>query len=107
MTVASKPARWQGSDEALRAVQVAFDVEAAVLEAVRRAACDRNLSASDQIRRILGLPVSRRPKRPRLTVTLTPEDYAALAARYGLDAQDRLAIKERVTQELIEFAQIK
>jgi hypothetical protein len=107
MTVADRPARWQGSDEALRAVQVAFDVEAAVLEAVRRAACDRNLSASDQIRRILGLPVSHRPKRPRLTVTLTPEDYATLAARYGLDAQDRLAIKERVTQELIDFAQKK
>jgi hypothetical protein len=104
MTVARRPARWQGSDDALRAVQIAFDVEAAVLEAVRRAAFERNLSTSDQIRRILGLSVSRHPKRPRLTVTLTPEDYATLAARYGLDARDRLAIKERVTQELIEFA---
>jgi hypothetical protein len=104
MTVPRKPARWQKSDEALRAAQIAFDVEAAVLEVVRRAAFEHNLSASDQIRCILGLSVSRRPKRPRLTVTLTPEDYAALAARYGLDARDRLAIKERVTQELIDFA---
>ena len=28
-----KPARWQGSEPALRAVQVAFDVEEAVMEA--------------------------------------------------------------------------
>jgi hypothetical protein len=107
MTLTRRPARWQGSDEALRAAQIAFDVETAVLEAVRRAAFERNLSTSDQIRHILGLSVSRRPKRPRLTLTLTPEDYAALAARYGLDAQDRLAIKERVTGELIEFAERK
>ena len=107
MTVERRPVRWQGSDEALRAVQVAFDVEVAVLEAVRHAAFERNLSTSDQIRHILGLSVSRRPKRPRLTVTLTPEDYAALVARYGFDAQDRLAIKERVTQELIDFARKK
>jgi len=28
-----------------------------------------------------------------------------LAVRYGLDSQDRLSIKERVTAELIRFAQ--
>ncbi|MDR2164427.1 MAG: hypothetical protein LBO79_02105 [Zoogloeaceae bacterium] len=99
-----KPARWQGSDAALHAVQVAFDVEAAVLEAVRRAAFANNLSNSDQIRHILGLAVSRRPKRLRLTVTLTPEDYETLGNRYGLATENRLAIKERVTQALIDFA---
>ncbi|MDR3157969.1 MAG: hypothetical protein LBU11_02935 [Zoogloeaceae bacterium] len=101
---AQKPARWQGSDAALRAVQMAFDVEAAVLDAVRRAAFENNLSNSDQIRRLLGLKVSCRPKRPRLTVTLAPEDYETLGKRYGLGAGERLAIKERVTQDLIDFA---
>jgi hypothetical protein len=101
---AQKPPRWRSSDAALHAVQVAFDVEAAVLEAVRQAAFENNLSNSDQIRSFLGLAVSRHPKRPRLTVTLGPEDYAALAERYGLAADDRLAIKERVTEELIDFA---
>jgi rRNA maturation endonuclease Nob1 len=88
-------------------VQVAFDVEAAVLEAVRRAAFRNNLSNSDQIRNILGLEVSHRPKRPRLTVTLTTEDYEILGTRYGLDMEERLGIKERVTQELIDFASRK
>jgi hypothetical protein len=104
MSIPQKPARWQKSDAALRAVQVAFDVEATVLEAVRHAAFDNNLSSSDQIRRILGLAVSHRPKRPRLTVSLTPGDYETLGRRYGLKSEERLAIKERVTQELIDFA---
>ncbi len=100
----SKPDRWKTSDRAIRAVQVAFDVEDAVLEAVRRAAFETNRSTSDQIRHLLGLPVSGRPKRPRLTVSLTPDDYETLARRYGLDPSDRLGIKEKVTRELIDFA---
>ena len=100
-----KPARWSSSDQALRAVQVAFDVEGVVLDAVRRAAFDNHLSNSDQIRTLLDLPTADKPKRPRLTVSLSPADYELLAVRYGLDSQDRLSIKERVTAELIRFAQ--
>ncbi len=100
-----KPPRWETSDEALRAVQVAFDVEESVLAAVRRAAFESDLSTSDQIRRILGLPVSGRPKRPRLTVSLNAIDYELLGKRYDLPAEERLAVKERVTQELIAFAE--
>ena len=100
----AKPARWTGSDDALKAVQVAFDVEEAVLDAVRTAAFENNVSTSDQIRRLLDLPTSTRPKRPRLTVSLTAADYEVLAARYGVPLDDRLTIKERVTEELIRFA---
>ncbi len=104
MTVSRKPARWKGSDEALKAVQVAFDVEQAVLEAVRSAAFHNNLSQSDQIRQLLALPTFERAKRPRLTVTLSGEDYDLLGRRYGLAAEDRLSIKQKVTEELIRFA---
>lgn len=100
----AKPARWQKADDALRAVQVAFDVEEAVLEAIRTAAFHAHVSTSTQIRHVLGLPVpSERPKRPRLTVTLSSEDYALLAERYGLSPDDRLAIKEAATRELVAF----
>lgn len=100
-----KPVRWSGSDDALRAVQVAFDVEQSVLQAVRKAAFKNNLSTSDQIRQWLQLTtVAPKPKRPRLTVSLTGQDYELLAQRYGLDVDDRLAIKEKVTQELIQQA---
>ncbi|MET3493523.1 hypothetical protein [Variovorax boronicumulans] len=104
MNVRVKPVRWQGSDEAIRAVQVAFDVEEAVLEAVRAAAFAQHVSTSDQIRQVLGLATTSKPKRPRLTVSLSGADYAFLAQRYGLAADDRLAIKERATRDLIAFA---
>lgn len=104
MPTTRKPARWSGSDEALRAVQVAFDVELVVMDAIRTEAFHNNLSTSDQIRQVLDLSVSTRPKRPRLTVSLTAHDYVLLAQRYGLDEGDRLIIKERVTQDLIRFA---
>lgn len=99
------PERWQGSDAAIRAVQVAFDVEESVLNAVRKAAFVSGLSNSDQVRVVLGLPVVRQPKRPRLTVSLSGEDYELLGGRYGLNPQDKLAIKERVVADLIRFSQ--
>jgi hypothetical protein len=105
MTVRRKPSRWKGSDEAIKAVQVAFDVEEAVLDAVRTAAFRNNLSTSDQIRHLLDLSTATRPKRPRLTVSLSAADYEVLAGRYGLSVDDRLAIKEKVTEELIRFAE--
>lgn len=98
------PSRWRSSEPALRAVQVAFDVSEVVLQAVRKAAFDANLSNSDQIRVVLGLPVIRQAKRPRLTISLSGEDYQLLGQRYALDPADHLAIKERVTAELIDFA---
>ena len=99
-----KPPRWARSDDALKAVQVAFDVEAAVMAAVRAAAFENDVSTSDQIRLLLKLPTTHKPKRPRLTVTLAVQDYEILAQRYGLAPDDRLTIKERVTDELIRFA---
>lgn len=100
-----KPVRWQGSEPALRAVQVAFDVEEAVMEAIRVGAFHANVSTSTQIRSVLNLPVAARPKRPRLTVTLDTGDYTLLAGRYGLAPDDRLGIKEAATRELIAFVE--
>jgi predicted exporter len=104
MSVQRKPARWSSSDEAIRAVQVAFDVEEAVLTAVRAAAFHNDLSTSDQIRQLLDLPTATRPKRPRLTVSLSAADYEVLGMRYGVPPDERLTIKEKVTAELIAFA---
>lgn len=101
-----KPARWASSDDAIRAVQVAFDVEEAVLSAVRKAAFENDLSTSDQIRRLLDLPTATRPKRPRLTVSLSAADYEVLGMRYGVSPEERLVIKEKVTAELIAFAHV-
>lgn len=98
------PTRWRSSQPALRAVQVAFDVSESVLQAIRAAAFEANLSNSDQVRVVLGLPLVRQAKRPRLTVSLSEDDYRLLGARYGLDPGDHLAIKERVGAALVAFA---
>ena len=101
--VRSSP-RWTSSDAALRSVQVAFDVEKQVIDAVRLAAFENQLSPSDQIRTILGLPCTSKPVRPRLTVTLSDADYAILAERFGVVPDDRRTIKEGLHQALIDFA---
>ncbi len=97
--------RWPSSQRAIRAVQMAFDTSRDLATAVRLEAVRRGLSASDVIREIVGLPVSGRPVRPRLTVSLTDDDFAVLARRYGIDAEDRLAIKRRVMEELLAFSE--
>lgn len=98
------PSRWASAQPALRAVQLAFDVSENVLAAVRQAAFHAGLSNSDQIRVVLGLPLARQAKRPRLTVSLSPADYSVLAKRYRLAADDHLQIKEKVAEELASFA---
>jgi hypothetical protein len=98
------PTSWRSAQPALRAVQVAFDVSETVLREIRAAAYESNLSNSDQVRVVLGLSLIRQAKRPRLTVSLSADDYRQLGRRYGLDPDDSLAIKEHVLAELLAFA---
>lgn len=97
------PEKWQSSVKAVKAVQVAFDMDEKVQKEIRKAAVEASLSPSDQIRLILGLPVHKKPKRPRLTVSLSHEDYQTLAEKYQLDADQQLEIKRKLMDELIEF----
>ncbi len=106
-TVTSKkdrkiPDKWQSSVKAIKAVQVAFDMDEKIQLSIRKQALDAGLSPSDQIRDILGLPINKRPKRPRLTVSLALSDYQLLAEKYGLEAEQQLDIKRRLMDELIE-----
>lgn len=96
------PAKWQSSVKAIKAVQIAFDMDEKIQLSIRKQALDAGLSPSDQIRDILGLPVNKRPKRPRLTVSLSPDDYHLLAQKYDLSAEQQLEIKKLLMDELIE-----
>ncbi len=99
------PEKWQSNLKAVKAVQVAFDMDERVQKEIRKAAVEANLSPSDQIRMILGLPVNKKPKRPRLTVSLSPDDYLVLGEKYGLKPDQQLEIKRKLMDELIEFVQ--
>ena len=72
---------------------------------IRKAAVEAGLSPSDQIRKILGLEVHKKPKRPRLTVSLSPDDYQALGEKYGIDAEQQLEIKRRLMEDLVAFVE--
>ena len=99
-----KNSRWQQEQNAIKAVQVAFDIPAEAQKVIKQEALTNNLNPPDQIRKILGLSYNKKPVRPRLTVTLKDEDFEVLAARYGLDPKDKAAIKEKVVEELVGFA---
>ena len=101
------PAKWQGATKAIKATQVAFDMDEKIQYEIRRKALEDGVSPSDQIRHILGLPCSRRPKRPRLTVSLSLEDYQRLAHKYELEPDQQLEIKKIVVEELTQFANTK
>lgn len=96
------PEKWQSSVKAMKAVQVAFDMDEKIQMSIRKQALEAGLSPSDQIRDILGLPINKRPKRPRLTVSLAASDYEILAKKYQLSATDQLEIKKKLMDDLIK-----
>lgn len=104
VTVKSDKPKWASSNKAIKAVQVAFDMDEKLQYVIRKEALDAGLGPSDQIRNLLELPVTKRPKRPRLTVSLSLDDYQLLAQRYHIPVEDQLEIKKRVMQELTNHA---
>ena len=101
------PEKWQSSVKAAKATQVAFDMDEKIQMSIRREALEEGISPSDQIRTILGLPTSKRPKRPRLTVSLSADDYVILAEKYQLQPEQQLEIKKKLMEELINHVNHK
>ncbi|MBL1276469.1 MAG: hypothetical protein COB30_010300 [Ectothiorhodospiraceae bacterium] len=97
------PDRFQSSKKAIKAAQVAFDTSDEISKKIRLTACQAGISASDQIRVILGLAVTSKPKRARLTVSFSDEDYKMLAESFGMKRIDKLKIKHKVAEKLFEF----
>lgn len=92
---------WARSDKSIRAVQVIFELEQAHSRALRIKAIERDLSPSDYIRNIVGLP-RKKPIRPRLSISLSAEDYTVLAKRYKLKPDEKDKIREHMKEELIK-----
>ncbi len=94
------PKSWTKSDKSIRAVQVIFELEQEQSRALRIKAIEQNLSPSDYIRDIVGLP-RKKPIRPRLSISLSAEDYEILAKRYQLTADKKEQIRKRIKKELV------
>ncbi len=95
------PSSWTKSDKSIRAVQVIFELEQAQSRTLRINAIEQDLSPSDYIRDIIGLP-RKKPLRPRLSISLSDEDYRLLAKRYQLKSEEKVAIRECIKKEIIE-----
>lgn len=100
----SKNPQWEKERKAAKATQVAFDVGSETQTVIKKLAVDNQLTPSDQVRQILSLPVKSRAVRPRLTLSLSEQDFIDLAERYGIDDSERIIIKEKAAEELITFA---
>lgn len=98
------PDAWRTSDSSIRAVQIAFEFNKTISDAIRHSANQLGISPSDQIRAIIGLEV-KKPKRPRLTISLTEQDYQLLAERYQVPVEDKNAIREAIAKELLQYSQ--
>lgn len=105
MTKKNMPEKWQKEAEAVKAVQVAFDLGEEIQEVIRREALEMGVNPSDRVRQILGLPVSRRAKRPRLSISLSSEDFIQLAGAYALKPDDKLGLKREAAQALIDYVE--
>lgn len=93
--------KWENEIKAIKATQVAFDVGEEVQYVIRKEALDRNINPSDRIRQILGLKVSRKPKRLRLSISLSDEDLTFLADSYQLKTKDPIEVKRRAAEKLV------
>lgn len=96
--------KWEQETKAIKATQVAFDVGEKIQYVIRKEALDRDLNPSDRIREILGLKISRKPKRLRLSISLNAIDMKFLAQKFGLDEEDKIEIKKHAAEKLIEHA---
>ena len=102
--MAIKTDKWEKQKPAIRATQLAFDLSAQVQKNLKKKAIDADFTPSDMIRNILGLEVKSKKTRQRLTFYLNDEELALLAQRYDIAADDKITIKQKVAEELIEFA---
>ncbi len=101
----TKDTLWEKERQAVKATQIAFDIGVETQTTIKKYALDNALTPSDQIRKILGLYVKSKPVRPRLTISLTDDDFHVLAKKYNIDPENKIKIKELAALELIDFAQ--
>ena len=98
----STSSKWENEKKAVRAVQLAFDVGDEVNRKIRVEALEQGINPSDRVRQILGLPVNSKPVRPRLSISLSDEDFQTLGAIFGVSPDDRLKIRQIAAERLVQ-----
>lgn len=99
------PEKWKDEVKAIKAIQVAFDLDEKLQYVIRREALDMDITPSERMRQILGLTSNKIPQRPRLSISLKPEDFNTLANRYNVETTDKRSIKQKASLEIQQYAE--
>ena len=97
------PSKWEKEQRVVKAIQVAFDLSEEAQLQIRTEALNLGINPSDRVRQILGLPVHPRPKRPRLSISLSPKDFQLLSEKFKVNGQDRATIRQKATESLLTY----
>jgi len=97
------PPNWEKSKKTIRASQrasqVTFELSNDTPDFIRIIAAKNSVSPSDQIRMIIGLAV-KAPKRPRMSISLSKEDYQHLGQRYNISPNNKEIIHLKIKSEI-------
>jgi len=99
-------AKWEKQRTVLKKVQLTFELMQSVDRQIRIDAAKEGESPSNVVRKILGLDVSP-PQRPRLGVSLSPEELESLAERYQVDPSDKKNLVRRAAEAIQKYYQEK
>ena len=99
---ASSAERFQAERQALRKVQVHFEFQQSLMRRIRLAAAAENLSYSDYVRKLVGLPYAK-IQRPRISLSFGERDIELLAERYAEGGAEPGVLKRRVMEEVEAF----
>ena len=91
--------RFQAERQALRKVQVHFEFQQSLMRRIRLAAAAENLSYSDYVRKLVGLPYAK-IQRPRISLSFGERDLELLAERYAEDGAEPAELKRCVMEEV-------
>ncbi len=94
----------ENSKKQVKATQIAFELEQVIAKKIQKMAIKEGLATSSQIRKLIGLEFSP-PKRPRLTISLSENDYEILSKKYNIDKSDTIGIKRMIMAELIKITE--
>ncbi len=91
--------KWKRQAEALKKVQLTFELMAPIDQRIRMEAIKTGDTPSNVVRKTLGLD-TKPPVRPRLGVSMSADDLQALAERYQVDPTDRKQLVRRATEQI-------
>jgi len=95
----SQSGRFQAERRALRKIQVHFEFRQSLLRKVRLAAAGADLSYTDYVRKLVGLPFSK-IQRPRISLSFSDADLRILSERYAEPSADPQVLKRCVLEEI-------